>query len=259
MAYNTILLDKSDHIARLTLNRPERLNALNEEMFAELNHALEDVASDPDLRVFIITGAGRAFCSGRDLKERADDNAQGLQVDASPSMTKEPPFMWPKTWKPLIAAVNGFALAGGLELMMACDMALVADDARIGDQHVNFGLIPGGGSTQRLPRRVGLQRAMELLTTGKWLSGTEAVEWGLALRSAPAEGLDDELEKILGPLRTKSREGLALIKVTTLRGMGMSLEDGVALESRTFAQYLTTSPHPAEGIKAFIEKRTPEF
>jgi enoyl-CoA hydratase len=124
---------------------------------------------------------------------------------------------------------------------------------------VNFGLMPGGGSTQRLPRRVGLQRAMELLTTGKWLSGTEAVEWGLALRSAPVEGLDDELESILGPLRTKSREGLALIKATTLRGMGMSMEDGVELESRTFAQYMTTSPHPAEGIKAFIEKRTPEF
>ena len=107
--------------------------------------------------------------------------------------------------------------------MMACDMSLVAEDARIGDQHVNFGLMPGGGSTQRLPRRVGLQRAMELLTTGKWISGAEAVEWGLALRSTPADGLDDELETILGPLRTKSREGLALIKAVTLRGMGLSL------------------------------------
>ena len=143
--------------------------------------------------------------------------------------------------------------------MMACDMALVAEDARIGDQHVNFGLMPGGGSTQRLPRRVGLQRAMELLTTGKWISGTEAVEWGLALRSAPAEGLDEELETILGPLRTKSREGLALIKEVTLRGMSLSMEDGSALESHTFAQYMTTSPHPVEGIKAFIEKRQPEF
>ena len=143
--------------------------------------------------------------------------------------------------------------------MMACDMSVVAEDARLGDQHVNFGLVPGGGSTQRLPRRVGLQRAMELLTTGKWISGIEGVEWGLALRSAPLEKLEEELESILGPLRTKSRDGLALVKSVTLRGMGLSMEDGIALESFAFARFLTTSPHPAEGIKAFLEKRQPEF
>ena len=142
---------------------------------------------------------------------------------------------------------------------MACDMALVADDARLGDQHVNFGLMPGGGSTQRLPRRVGLQRAMELLTTGKWISGAEAVDWGLALRAAPSGSLDDELESIIGPLRTKSRGGLAMIKAVTLRGMGLPIDDGVALESLAFTQYMTTSPDPVEGIRAFIEKRQPEF
>ena len=136
---------------------------------------------------------------------------------------------------------------------------IVADDARLGDQHVNFGLIPGGGSTQRLPRRVGLQRAMELPTTGRWISGTEGVEWGLALRSVPADDLDEELETLLKPLRTKGRDGMALIKEVTLRGMSMPLEDGVALESFAFSKFLITSPHPAEGIKAFLEKRQPEF
>jgi enoyl-CoA hydratase/carnithine racemase len=257
--YTNIKLEKENRVATIWLNRPDALNALSPELIAELTDAVADVGADGSVKALVIRGEGRAFCAGADLAYFQTTLADLTllppylaQVSDLLRQIENLPF-------PVIAVVHGFALAGGLELMMACDMTLVADDARIGDQHVNFGLIPGGGSTQRLPRRVGLQRAMELLTTGKWLSGTEAVEWGLALRSAPAEGLDDELEKILGPLRTKSREGLALIKATTLRGMGMSLEDGVALESRTFAQYLTTSPHPAEGIKAFIEKRTPEF
>ena len=160
---------------------------------------------------------------------------------------------------PVIAVVQGFALAGGLELMIACDMAVVAEDARIGDQHVNFGLMPGGGSTQRLPRRVGMQRAMELLTTGRWLSGSEAVEWGLALRAVPAEDLDQELETLLGPLRTKSRAGLGWIKSVALRGQDLPLRDGIAMETMAFAQYVATSSHPSEGIQAFKEKRQPEF
>jgi enoyl-CoA hydratase len=220
---------------------------------------LADVGGDGSIKALVIRGEGRAFCAGADLTYfQATFSDLSLlpeylkQVNGMLRQIEELPI-------PAIAVVHGFALAGGLELMMACDMALVADDARIGDQHVNFGLIPGGGSTQRLPGRVGLQRAMELLTTGKWISGSEAVEWGLALRAVPVEGLDDELETILAPLRTKSRAGLSLIKETTLRGLGLSVEDGVALERQAFVQYMTTSPHPAEGIKAFIEKRQPEF
>ena len=160
---------------------------------------------------------------------------------------------------PVIAVVHGFALAGGLEVMMACDMALVAEESRIGDQHVNFGLMPGGGSTQRLPRRVGMQRAMELLTTGRWLSGSEAVEWGLALRAVPSDSLDEELETLLGLLRTKSRPGLGWIKSVAVRGHDLPLRDGAALEIMAFVQYFATSSHPAEGIQAFKEKRQPEF
>ena len=160
---------------------------------------------------------------------------------------------------PVIAVVHGFALAGGLELMLACDMALAADDARIGDQHVNFGLMPGGGSTQRLPRRIGMQRAMDLLTTGRWLSGREAAEWGLVLRAVPSEDLPEELEKLLTPLRTKSRPGLGWIKSIALRGQSLPLREGVANEIMAFAQYVATSPHPSEGIQAFKEKRQPEF
>ena len=259
MEYTNIKLEKENRVATIRLNRPDALNALSPEVLAELSSGVAEAGNDESIKALVIRGEGRAFCAGADLtyfQSTFEDPAllPGYmdQIKHALRQIEELPI-------PAIAVVHGFALAGGLELMMACDMALVADDARIGDQHVNFGLMPGGGSTQRLPRRVGLQRAMELLTTGRWLSGAEAAEWGLALRSVPAEGLDEELEKLLEPLRTKSREGLSLIKSVTLRGMGLSIDDGVALESHAFVQYMTTSPHPAKGIKAFIEKRQPEF
>lgn len=259
MEYTNIRLEKENRVATIWLNRPDTLNALSPEVLEELSMGVAEAGGDQSIKALVIRGEGRAFCAGADLTYfQSTFNDPSLlpeylaQIKNALCQIEELPI-------PAIAVVHGFALAGGLELMMACDMALVADDARIGDQHVNFGLMPGGGSTQRLPRRVGLQRAMELLTTGRWLSGAEAAEWGLALRSVPAEGLDEELEKLLNPLRTKSREGLSLIKSVTLRGMSLPINDGVALESHAFVQYMTTSPHPAEGIKAFKEKRQPEF
>ena len=259
MEYTNIKLERENRVATIRLNRPDALNALSPEVLAELSFGVAEAGNDESIKALVIRGEGRAFCAGADLtyfQSTFEDPALLPEYVAQINDTLRRIEGLPI---PVIAVVHGFALAGGLELMMACDMALVADDARIGDQHVNFGLMPGGGSTQRLPRRVGLQRAMELLTTGRWLSGAEAVDWGLALRSVPAEGLDEELEKLLETLRTKSRAGLALIKSVTLRGMGLSIEDGVALESHAFVQYMTTSPHPAQGIQAFIEKRQPEF
>lgn len=259
MEYTNIKLEKENRVATIRLNRPDALNALSPDLLSELSAALTDVGGDESIKALVVRGEGRSFCAGADLAyfqtALADPTllpAYIAQINDALGQIEKLPF-------PAIAVVHGFALAGGLELMMACDMAVVAEDARLGDQHVNFGLVPGGGSTQRLPRRVGLQRAMELLTTGKWISGTEGVEWGLALRAAPLESLDEELESILEPLRTKSRDGLALVKSVTLRGMGLPMEDGIALESFAFARFLTTSPHPAEGIKAFLEKRQPEF
>ena len=259
MEYTNIKLEKENRVATIRLNRPDALNAFSPALLTELSSAVADAGSDESIKALVIRGEGRAFSAGADLTyfQQTFTDATLLpgfvaQISDVTRQIEGLPF-------PAIAVVHGFALAGGLELMMACDMTLVAEDARIGDQHVNFGLMPGGGSTQRLPRRVGLQRAMELLTTGKWITGAEAVKWGLALRSCPAENLDDELETILTPLRSKSRAGLALIKEVTLRGMTMSTDDGVALEAQAFVGYMTTSPHPAEGIQAFVEKRQPEF
>ncbi|MCH8744076.1 MAG: enoyl-CoA hydratase/isomerase family protein [Chloroflexi bacterium] len=259
MKYNNIILESENSVATIRLNRPDALNALNLDLLHEFSSAVSEVEADQSVKVLVIRGQGRAFCAGADLllfDSLFDDLAQlnpyiellnrcFLQLEGLPV--------------PTIALVQGFALAGGLELVLACDMVLVAEDAQMGDQHANFGLMPGGGSTQRLPRRVGMQRAMELLTTGRWLSGTEAVEWGLALRAVPADSLDDELEGLLVSLRDKSRTGLGWIKSITQRGKDLALADGLALEGSAFVQYFATSPHPRQGIQAFKEKRHPQF
>ena len=259
MQYNSIELAAADRVATITLNRPDALNALSPQMASELGHAAAAVAADESVKALVVRGAGRGFCAGADLLffDRVFDDLALLPPyvsdlnDAFLALEALP--------VPTIALVHGYALAGGMELMMACDLAIVAEDARIGDQHANFGLIPGGGSSQRLPRRVGLPRAMELFTTGRWLSGAEAADWGLALRAAPAASLDAELETLLSALRPKSRAGLARMKSLARASQHLPLRDGIALESATFTHHFATSPHPRAGIQAFKEKRQPEF
>ncbi len=257
--YRNIEVTKENAVATLRLNRPDVLNALNLDLLEELADAVGTVGSDEDVKALVVRGAGRAFCAGADLVllDTALDNPEALthyihRLNFCLFQLEELPI-------PVIAVVHGFALAGGLELVLACDLAIAAEDAHIGDQHANFGLMPGGGSTQRLPRRIGMQRAMELLTTGRRLSGSEAAAWGLVLRAVPVANLDTELENLLSALRGKSRPGLGWIKSVTRRGQDLPLRDGVALEGLAFVQYLTTSPHPREGIQAFREKRQPEF
>ena len=259
MEYSSIALEAGDRVATLRLNRPDALNALSPELLAEFSDAVAAVREDESVKALVVRGAGRGFCAGADLIyfDRVFDE-MGLLPEYVRALNGAF-FALEELPIPTVAVVHGYALAGGLELMMACDMAIVAEDARIGDQHANFGLIPGGGSTQRLPRRVGMPRAMELLTTGRWLSGSEAVEWGLALRCAPAEFLESELETLLDGLRGKSRAGLGLMKSLARRSQDLPLRDGVALEGATFTHVFATSTHPREGIQAFKEKRQPEF
>ena len=259
MEYNNIKLVKENFVATIRLNRPDALNALNPELLGEFSQALTEVGADDGLKALVIRGEGRSFCSGADLiyfetafTDPAPMAAFMAQMNGCLFQMEELPI-------PTIALVHGFALAGGLELLLACDLAIAASDARIGDQHANFGLMPGAGSTQRLPRRIGVQRAMDLLTTGRWISGAEAAEWGLVLRAAPMDELDSNLEELLAFLRPKSRPGLGWIKSTTRRGQELPLREGIALEGFAFLQYLATSPHPRQGIQAFKEKRQPQF
>jgi enoyl-CoA hydratase/carnithine racemase len=257
--YTNIKLEKDNAAATIRLNRPDALNALSMELLEEFSHAVSNIGQDESIKALVIRGEGRAFCAGADLlffdsvrEDLARLNPYVQRLNGCLFQLEELPI-------PTIALVHGFALAGGLELVLACDMAIAAANARLGDQHANFGLIPGGGSTQRLPRRIGMQRAMELLTTGRWLSGAEAADWGLVLRAVPADTLNEELEKLLASLRGKSRTGLGWTKSVTQRGKDLPLKDGVALEGSAFVQYFATSSHPWEGIKAFKEKRQPEF
>ena len=259
MEYTNIKLERENRVATIRLNRPDALNALNPELIAELSSAVAEVHADEGVKALVVRGEGRAFCSGADLTylETAFDVPD--QLTGTIQRMNECLFQLEELPVPVIAVVHGFALAGGLELMLACDLAIAAQDARIGDQHINFALMPGGGSTQRLPRRIGMQRAMELLTTGRWLSGVEAADCGLVLRAVPEEELDRELEEMLSLLRVKSRPGLGWIKSVTRRGLDLPLRDGVALENLAFVHYVTTSTHPKQGIQAFKEKRQPEF
>ena len=259
MPYTNIRLQQDQSVATIWLNRPNALNALNPALLEEFSEAVTAVGKDESIKALVVRGEGRGFCAGADLTyfETAINDPVGLtrylqHFNSCLFQLEDLPV-------PVIAVVHGFALAGGLELLLACDLAIAASDARIGDQHTNFGLMPGGGSTQRLPRRIGLQRALDLLTSGRWLSGAEAAEWGLVLRSVPPDSLGQESEKLVAPLRSKSRPGLGWIKSATRRGQELALRDGVALEIMAFVQYVTTSSHPKEGIQAFKEKRQPQF
>ena len=254
MGYNTIIVEKQGRIGRVYLNRPEARNALSAELLQELDAAFEELDKDNEIRVIIITGKGAAFCAGADLKQAGAStqladfihDAQRIinRIEASP--------------KPTIASINGLALAGGCELVLACDLAVMSEEAKIGDQHINFGLIPGGGGSQRLPRAIPFRKAKELLFTGDWLSAEEAKELGLVNKVVPADKLEQETMDLATKIAEKSPLGLKAVKLLANRGVEMALPDALELEANAIIEYFKTEDF-AEGISAFIGKRKPEF
>ena len=259
MDYSHIEMTASGSVATLTLARPEVLNAVSPPMIAEIRNALGQVSADNGLKALVVRGQGKAFCAGADLVVMQESFADNASLRRYLTSFNEALFALEELPIPTVAVVHGHALAGGLELLLACDLVIAAEDAHIGDQHINFGLMPGGGSTQRLPRKIGRQRAMELLFTGRWMTGQEAAAAGLVMRAVPAERLDDELGLLLADITNKSRDALGWIKAATRQGQGLSLRIGVAQEVNAFAHYVATSPDPDEGIRAFREKRAPDF
>ena len=259
MEYSYIELTAYGPVATLTLARPQVLNAVSPPMIAEMRDALEHVAADASVKGLVVRGQGRAFCAGADLVAMQESFADNASLRRYLTSFNEVLFALEELPIPTIAVVHGHALAGGLEVLLSCDLVIAAEDARIGDQHINFGLMPGGGSTQRLPRKIGRQRAMELLLTGRWLTGREAAEAGLVWRAVPVDELDRELELLVADIADKSRDALGWIKTAVRQGQNLPLRDGVAQEVNAFAHYVATSPHPSEGIEAFREKRKPDF
>lgn len=250
--WQTLKVWVDGQVGRVLLNRQRVLNALNYTVVLELEQAVREL--EKQSRVILIEGAGEHFCAGADLRYVAEtDKLRELieQINRAFFCIERVPI-------PVVAAVQGYALAGGFELMQACDVVIVADNAVIGDQHSNFGLIPGGGGTQRLPRLIGRQRALALLLSGDRLTGQEAVAWGLAYRSVPFAQLAEQSLAFAQKLATKSQGGLKTLKYLVDHGSEKELTEAIELEVNTFLEWVP-GRDAQEGLHAFQERRTPDF
>jgi enoyl-CoA hydratase len=257
MGFETIVVTVKDGIATITLNRPQQMNALNRQMFRDLDAAFDQVAADPGARVVVITGSGdRAFAAGADIREFV---GMGPVEALDFSRNAQRIFRKLETMaKPAIAAVNGFALGGGCELMMACDIAYAADTAKMGQPEINLGIIPGAGGTQRLSRLVGKQKAKELEMTGDMLSAQEALQIGLVCKVVPAGELMAEVQKLCAKILSKSDVALRMVKEAIEAGAQVDLASGMGIEAKAWSLCFTTEDH-VEGTQAFLEKRKPNF
>ncbi len=245
VSFSEIELSQADNVATIAFNRPDALNAITPTMLGELNQAADQVADDDNVRVVILTGNGRAFSAGVDLKalgqrELVDGKVGDILDVPARSFTAALSSMP----KPVIAAVNGFCFTGALELAMACDMIVTANEAKIGDTHAKFGLRPTWGLTQRLPDLVGIARARELSYTARTLSGTEAVEIGLAVRSAPRDELDDAVAQLVAEILPNSSESFVAYK--HLYREQKSLDAGLADEYGTDFSFSDTDERLAD-------------
>ena len=255
MTYNTILTETRERTALITLNRPQRLNALNDELADELGEALGQYDADPAISVIVITGSDKAFAAGADIGAMAEwDYAK---VYADNYITRN----WEKVRtirKPVIAAVAGYALGGGCELAMACDLIIAADTARFGQPEVTIGTMPGFGGTQRLPRAVGKAKAMDWCLTGRMIDAAEAERSGLVARVVAADTLVDEALAMAAKIASYSLPVVMKIKEAVNRAYESSLAEGLLFERREFHATFALDDQK-EGMRAFVEKRKPAF
>jgi enoyl-CoA hydratase/carnithine racemase len=249
-----VRLEVADGVGRITLDRPEQMNAITIDLGRELEAALREVGARDDVGVVLLRGAGGNFSAGGDFHEVERLRAGGpdalvplfAHFAAACRAVAEIP-------QPVVAAVEGVAMAGGFELMQAADIALVRDDARLRDNHVVYGQVPGGGSSQRLPRLVGRQRALGHLLSGDRLSAREAVEWGLAYRSFPAESFDSAVEELVRTMTTRRRDALVGIKRLVHAGLALDLDAGLDLELETVVAHISGEAGGA-GVSSFTGK-----
>lgn len=252
MAYETIIFEKQENIAVITFNRPEAMNALNIQTRAEFASAVREVEADDSVKVLILTGSGKAFVAGSDIKEfHATTSFAAHNIVRLGSIVE-------RLGKPVIAAVNGFCLGGGCEIAMACDLIIASEKAKFGQPEINLGIIPGGGGTQRLQRLIGSCRAKELIFTGDIIRAEEADRLGLVNRVVPMDELMAEAKKVAAKIAAKSPAALKLAKQAINKGMQTSLQDGLDYEYEMYALSLSLEDK-TEGVNAFLEKRPPNF
>src|SRR4051794_2087084 len=252
-----IQYEVNDGIATIWLNRPEVKNCVNWELLIGLGAALDKAEEDPEAHVVVIRGRGNTFCAGADLNmldsEFLGTSNNSVKIAQVSARTFDRAF---NLAKPTIAVVEGYAVAGGFELMISCDFAIASDDARIGDFHIRRALFGGAGPIYRLPRYIGLRKTKELLYTGKLLSGKEGEEWGLANVSAPVEELEQAIADFVAPMKDKSAFTMRITKLAANRGLDGDTETLIALESMT-CNVAHQSEDAREGVQAFLEKREP--
>jgi enoyl-CoA hydratase len=256
-AYETIRYEAADGVAVVTLDRPDVLNAMNDAMRRELTRCFEGLVTDEQVRVIVVTGAGtRAFSAGADVREFVEPlvpvrfREQRRRVEFRQVMDRCP--------QPLIAAINGWALGGGLELALACDIRVAAADARLGLTETALGIIPGGGGTQRLPRLVGRGRALELILTGTRIDAAEALRIGLVERVVPAGQALAGATELARELAARAPLAVRYAKEAVVKGLELTLADGLRLEN-DLSTLLRTTEDRIEGARAFLEKRPPRW
>jgi len=255
MSFNTILLEKRDRVGLITLNRPKALNALCAELVAELEQALNELESDPGIGAIVVTGSEKAFAAGADIKEMKDRTF--IDVFTSDFITKG----WERLSqcrKPTIAAVAGYALGGGCEIAMMCDLIIAAENAKFGQPEITIGTIPGAGGTQRLTRAVGKAKAMDLVLTGRMMDAAEAERSGLVARVVAADKLLEEALAMAAKIASFSGPATLMAKESVNRAFETTLAEGLKFERRLFHSTFGTEDQK-EGMSAFAEKRTPNF
>jgi enoyl-CoA hydratase len=249
-----IAVSERDGLGFIELNRPKVLNAINRPMVSEIVEAFEEFDRNDNVKVIILSGKGRAFAAGADIDEMSEDGA--IDLELLNQFTEWDRLTWIK--KPIIGAVQGFALGGGFELALCCDMLFAAEDASFGFPEVTLGVMPGAGGTQRLTKLIGKSRAMEWLLSGDRFTAAQALEWGVINRAIAPELLMEETEKFAKKLASKPPLSIRLIKESVHKAVDYSLYEGMQYERKNF-YLLFASDDQKEGMKAFVEKRKPHF
>ncbi|HEX3538586.1 MAG TPA: enoyl-CoA hydratase [Stellaceae bacterium] len=253
--YNNILVERRGAVGIITLNRPQALNALNAALIGEIGGAFDDLEGDPAIGAIVLTGSDKAFAAGADIKEMADKTY--MQAYAEDFITRG----WERVGqcrKPVVAAVAGFALGGGCEVAMMCDIVIAAENARFGQPEINLGTMPGAGGTQRLPRFIGKAKAMDLCLTGRMMDAAEAERAGLVSRIVPPEKLLEEAISIAERVAAMSQPIAMMVKESVNRAFETTLAEGVRFERRLFHSTFATEDQK-EGMAAFVAKRKPAF